>query len=70
MKFPKNLSAKLETRQQNNALRQLPITSSETDFASDDYLGFAKSKTIFDQTHELLLDNDYCENGAKNGTPV
>lgn len=64
MKFPKNLSAKLEARKQNNALRQLPSTSSAIDFASNDYLGFAKSKTIFDQTHQLLIDNNYCENGA------
>jgi len=64
MKFPKNLSAKLETRKQNNALRQLPCTPSAIDFASNDYLGFAKSKTIFNQTHQFLLDNDFCENGA------
>jgi 8-amino-7-oxononanoate synthase len=64
MKFPKNLSAKLETRKQNNALRQLPLTSSAIDFASNDYLGFAKSKTIFDQTTQFLIDNNYCQNGA------
>ena len=64
MKFPKNLSAKLEARKQNNALRQLPCTSSAIDFASNDYLGFAKSKTIFNQTHQFLIDNNYCENGA------
>ena len=64
MKFPKNLSAKLEVRKQNNALRQLPSTSSAIDFASNDYLGFAKLKTIFDQTHQLLIDNNYCQNGA------
>ena len=64
MKFPKNLSDKLETRKQNNALRQLPSTSSAIDFASNDYLGFAKSKTIFNQTHQFLIDNNYCENGA------
>jgi 8-amino-7-oxononanoate synthase len=64
MKFPKNLSAKLETRKQNNALRQLPYTSSAIDFASNDYLGFAKSRKIFDQSHQFLIDNNYCENGA------
>jgi len=64
MKFPKNLSNKLETRKQNNALRQLPSTSSAIDFASNDYLGFAKSKEIFDQTHQFLIDNNYCQNGA------
>jgi len=64
MKFPKNLTAKLETRKQNNALRQLPSISSAIDFASNDYLGFANSKTIFDKTHQFLIDNNYCQNGA------
>ena len=64
MKFPKNLSAKLEVRKQNNALRQLPSTSDAIDFASNDYLGFAKAKTIFEQTHQFLIDNNYCQNGA------
>jgi 8-amino-7-oxononanoate synthase len=64
MKFPKSLSAKLETRMQNNALRQLRSSSCLIDFASNDYLGFAKSKTIFEQTHQFLIDNNFCENGA------
>jgi 8-amino-7-oxononanoate synthase len=64
MKFPKNLSAKIETRKQNNALRQLPSISCAIDFASNDYLGFAKSRAIFDKTHQFLIDNNYCENGA------
>jgi len=64
MKFPKNLSDKLETRKQNNALRQLPSASSNIDFASNDYLGFAKSATIFNQTHQFLIDNDCQQNGA------
>ena len=64
MKFPKNLSAKLEARKQNNAMRQLPSTSNAIDFASNDYLGFANSKTIFEQTHQFLIDNNYCQNGA------
>ncbi|WP_309641248.1 pyridoxal phosphate-dependent aminotransferase family protein [Flavobacterium sp.] len=64
MKFPKNLTDKLETRKQNNALRQLPSATCNIDFASNDYLGFAKSETIFHQTHQFLIDNDYLENGA------
>jgi 8-amino-7-oxononanoate synthase len=62
--FPKKLSDKLETRKQNNAMRQLPSTSSNIDFASNDYLGFAKSVAIFNQTHQFLIDNDCQENGA------
>jgi len=63
-KFPNSLTQKLETRKQNNALRQLPSTTSNIDFASNDYLGFAKSETIFNQTHQFLIDNKYMENGA------
>ena len=64
MKLPKNLSAKLEIRKQNNALRQLSSVSNAIDFASNDYLGFAKSKTIFNQSHNFLIENKYLENGA------
>ena len=64
MKFPKNLSEKLETRKQNSALRQLPSSISNIDFASNDYLGFAKSTTIFNQTHQFLINNNCLENGA------
>ena len=64
MKFPKNLSLKLEARRQENAFRQLAIQNDGIDFASNDYIGFAKSKNIFDQAHSFLLDNNYIENGA------
>jgi 8-amino-7-oxononanoate synthase len=64
MKFPKNLTAKLETRKQNNALRQLPIPNNFIDFASNDYIGFSKNKTIFEETHHYLIDNNYIQNGA------
>lgn len=64
MKFPKNLFDKLETRKQNNAMRQLPSATSNIDFASNDYLGFAKSATIFNRTHQFLIDNNFIENGA------
>lgn len=63
-KFPKTLSDKLETRKQNNALRELPAPTTNIDFASNDYLGFAKSKTIFHETHQFLIDSNYIENGA------
>ncbi|WP_426094113.1 aminotransferase class I/II-fold pyridoxal phosphate-dependent enzyme [Flavobacterium sp. DSR2-3-3] len=62
--FPENLSAKLEIRKQNNALRQLPLSSKRIDFASNDYLGLAKSEIIFNETHEFLIDNKIIQNGA------
>jgi 8-amino-7-oxononanoate synthase len=64
MKLPKSLQQKLEQRQANNALRQLPIAKNLVDFASNDYIGFAHSETIFSQTHQYLLDNNIKTNGA------
>ena len=64
MKLPKNLTAKLETRKQNNALRKLAIPSDLIDFASNDYIGFSKNKAIFEETHQYLIDNTITQNGA------
>ncbi|MFM9826185.1 aminotransferase class I/II-fold pyridoxal phosphate-dependent enzyme, partial [Flavobacterium sp.] len=64
MMFPKNLSAKLETRKQNNALRKLSLPNDLIDFASNDYIGFSKNKAIFDATHQYLIDNKITQNGA------
>jgi 8-amino-7-oxononanoate synthase len=62
--FPKSLQQKLEQREANHALRQLPIASDLIDFASNDYIGFAKNETIFHETHQLLLDKNIKVNGA------
>jgi 8-amino-7-oxononanoate synthase len=62
--FPKNLSAKLEIRKQNNSLRHLPLSNKLTDFASNDYLGLSKSEAIFNDAHQFLIDNDSIHNGA------
>ncbi|WP_298555867.1 pyridoxal phosphate-dependent aminotransferase family protein [uncultured Algibacter sp.] len=62
--FPKKLQKKLEERKANNALRQLGIQSSLVDFSSNDYLGFSKSKTIFNNTHKFLKGHDITNNGA------
>jgi 8-amino-7-oxononanoate synthase len=59
-----NLITKLHIRKQNNALRQLPQKNNLIDFSSNDYLGFAKSATIFEQTHELLVSRNIKTNGA------
>lgn len=64
MKFPKNLTDKLEIRQQNNALRKLSLPNKLIDFSSNDYIGFSKNKDIFEQTHQYLIDNDCIQNGA------
>ena len=62
--FPKSLQQKLNQREANNALRQLPIANDLVDFASNDYIGFAKNETIFHETHQLLLDKNIKVNGA------
>ncbi|WP_310557247.1 pyridoxal phosphate-dependent aminotransferase family protein [Flavobacterium sp.] len=64
MNFPIQLQDKLEYREQKNALRKLPFANNQTDFSSNDYLGFAKSEVIFDKTHQLLIDTNHKTNGA------
>lgn len=48
----------------NNALRQLSNQPHLIDFSSNDYLGFSKSKTIFRNTHQYLVDNNMQQNGS------
>jgi len=64
MNFPQNLTAKLETRKQNNALRQLPNATHLIDFTSNDYIGFSRNKSIFEKTHQYLIDKNCIQNGA------
>jgi 8-amino-7-oxononanoate synthase len=63
-KFSKSLTQKLQQREQKNALRELPVSNNLIDFASNDYLGFAKSESIFNKTHQYLIDNTIKINGA------
>ena len=64
MKFPENLTAKLEIRKQNQSLRTLPQPNDLIDFASNDYIGFSKSEVIFNATHQFLIDHNIKSNGA------
>ena len=64
MKFPKNLTAKLESRKQNKSLRILPNPNDLIDFASNDYIGFSKSEVIFNETHQFLVGHNIKNNGA------
>jgi 8-amino-7-oxononanoate synthase len=62
--LPKNLTTKIETRKLNNAYRTLSTQNNLIDFSSNDYLGFSKSESIFNKTHQLLLDKNIKINGA------
>lgn len=62
--LPKYLLEKLENRKHNSALRKLASPNNLIDFASNDYIGFSKNKTIFEQTHQYLIENNCIQNGA------
>lgn len=64
MKFPQKLESKLNLRVHNNALRRLGSGNSLVDFASNDYLGFARSEDIFEEVHEYLKNRNIQQNGA------
>ena len=64
MNFPEKLNKKLKDRIENGALRKLGTTINCVDFSSNDYLGFAKSETIFKQSHQYLLETNYIKNGG------
>ncbi|PWH83742.1 8-amino-7-oxononanoate synthase [Algibacter marinivivus] len=62
--FPQKLYQKIEERKANNALRQLGVQNDLIDFSSNDYLGFSKSETIFNSTHEFLKAHNISNNGS------
>ncbi len=64
MKFPEKLLQKIEDRKHKKAFRTLPNPNNLIDFASNDYLGFSKSASIFQETHDYLLKNNLIQNGA------
>ena len=62
--FPQKLRVRLEDRARNNALRTLPSPSTGIDFASNDYLGFARSTSLHEQSEALLKNDNPLKNGA------
>ena len=64
MKLPQHLLQKLQYRQDNHALRKLPVYNDGIDFSSNDYLGFAKNIQLFDKVHAFLQAHNYKVNGA------
>ena len=63
-KLPKIITSKLNARIKENALRSLDTTTNLVDFSSNDYLGFSKSITIFEEAHRYLTKRKIQENGA------
>ncbi len=64
LNFPKKLQEKLTLREKENALRRLSQQNNLIDFASNDYLGFAKNETIYSNTFQLILKQGTFQNGA------
>lgn len=64
MNFPKKLNKKLINRTEKLALRKLGNQISGVDFSSNDYLGFAKSAAIFNQSHQHLIATNFIKNGG------
>lgn len=62
--FPEKLKQKLIHREFSNSLRSLNTPLNCIDFYSNDYLGFAASKSIFNRTHQYLIDHKIEVNGA------
>lgn len=62
--LPKQLKSKLNERENTNAMRELGKQNNLIDFSSNDYLGFSKSETIFNATHEFLTNHNITQNGA------
>ncbi|MFN3752971.1 aminotransferase class I/II-fold pyridoxal phosphate-dependent enzyme [Flavobacterium sp.] len=65
-RFPLSLFYKLKEREKANALRKLQdyCYSIQVDFSSNDYLGFAKNRDIFEETHQSLCAKGMRQNGA------
>ncbi|WP_103069300.1 aminotransferase class I/II-fold pyridoxal phosphate-dependent enzyme [Aquimarina sediminis] len=64
MQLPKKLQKKLQNREENNSLRRLYSKGNHVDFSSNDYLGFAAKKKIFEQAHKILEEREIYQNGA------
>ncbi|NQX80967.1 MAG: pyridoxal phosphate-dependent aminotransferase family protein [Flavobacteriaceae bacterium] len=55
---------KLKDREDNNSLRKLVVNNNYLDFWSNDYLGFAKNKDIYNNTKSVLDNIDNNINGS------
>lgn len=64
MHFPRRLIEKLDARQRENALRELRPPSPLVDFASNDYLGFARDTALFHDAQQRIEHAGAIANGS------
>ncbi len=62
--LPNKLYEKLSQRETTNSLRSLAVSEGLVDFSSNDYLGFAGSREIFDKASKILEQRKLVKNGA------
>lgn len=62
--LPKKLQDKIETRAEEHSLRSLGLRQDLIDFSSNDYLGFSRSKNIYNKACSILKQYNYQANGA------
>jgi 8-amino-7-oxononanoate synthase len=62
--FPNTFKQRLQEREQNHSLRGLVVTLAPIDFSSNNYLGLAQSKALFEATHDFLEHKNIFKNGS------
>ncbi|MDB4280128.1 pyridoxal phosphate-dependent aminotransferase family protein [Flavobacteriaceae bacterium] len=62
--LPKKLQDKIDARAKDNSLRSLGLRQDLLDFSSNDYLGFSRSKKMYNKACSVLKQHNYQENGA------
>ena len=64
-KVPNIINQKLEKRFKQHSFRILKEQNDQlVDFSSNDYLGFSKSRVIYDKAHQLVLEKEQAWNGS------
>ena len=62
--LPKKLQDKIDARARDSSLRSLGFRQDLIDFSSNDYLGFSRSKEIYNKACSILKQHNYQANGA------
>ena len=61
---PDSIIDAIQSRVEKNALRSMQVRSGVVDFSSNDYLGFAGSKEIYESAHRKLEAKGLVQNGS------